>query len=45
MEEEQAKSLKGFWTLSDRIFMITIKRYAHTEDILRIGWLPIAERR
>ena len=37
--------LKKLQRLRKATASFVIKRYAHTEDILKIGWLPIAERR
>ena len=37
--------LKKLQRLQKATASFVIKRYAHTEDTLKIGWLPIAERR
>ena len=37
--------LKKLHHLQKAVASFVIKRYVHTEDILRIWWLPIAERR
>ena len=37
--------LKKLQRLHKATASFVIKRYAHTEDILKIGWLPIADRR
>ena len=37
--------LKKLHRLQKAIASLVIKCYAHTEDTLRIRWLPIAERR
>ena len=37
--------LKKLQRLQKAAASFVLKRYAHTEDILKIGWLPIAERR